>query len=39
MTFTINAGGQSWDSVSDQGDRILSCSGEHHQQVVFVETT
>jgi hypothetical protein len=22
-----------------QGDRILSCSGEHRQQVVFVETT
>jgi predicted site-specific integrase-resolvase len=22
-----------------QGDRILSCSGEHHQQVVFIETT
>ena len=22
-----------------QGDRILSCSGEHHQQVVLVETT
>jgi hypothetical protein len=22
-----------------QGDRILSCSGEHHQQIVFVETT
>ena len=25
--------------VSRQGDRILSCSGEHHQQVVLVETT
>src|SRR5262249_49167262 len=24
---------------SRQGDRILSCSGEHRQQVVFVETT
>ena len=22
-----------------QGDRILRCSGEHRQQVVFVETT
>jgi transposase-like protein len=22
-----------------QGDRILSCSGEYHQQVVLVETT
>ena len=22
-----------------QGNRILSCSGEHRQQVVFVETT
>ncbi len=22
-----------------QGDRILSCSGEHRQQVVFIETT
>jgi hypothetical protein len=22
-----------------QGDRILSCSGEHRQQVVFVQTT
>ena len=22
-----------------QGDRILSCSGEHHQQRVFVKTT
>ena len=22
-----------------QGNRILSCSGEHHQQVVLVETT
>src|SRR5215510_10862748 len=27
-----------WTSVC-QGDRILSCSGEHHQQIVFVETT
>ena len=23
----------------EQGDRILSCSGEHRQQVVFIETT
>ena len=23
----------------DQGDRILSCSGEHRQKIVFVETT
>ena len=22
-----------------QGDRILSCSGEHPQEIVFVETT
>jgi hypothetical protein len=22
-----------------QGNRILSCSGEHHQQIVLVETT
>jgi class 3 adenylate cyclase len=25
--------------LAEQGDRILSCSGEHHQQVVLVETT
>jgi DNA invertase Pin-like site-specific DNA recombinase len=25
--------------VVTQGDRILSCSAEHRQQVVFVETT
>jgi hypothetical protein len=25
--------------IDTQGDRILSCSGEHHQQIVFVETT
>src|SRR2546422_6011427 len=30
-------GGRSW--CQGQGDRILSGSGEHRQQVVFVETT
>jgi hypothetical protein len=25
--------------IQAQGDRILSCPGEHHQQVVFVEPT
>ena len=29
--------GDGWGCL--QGDRILSCSGEHRQQVVFVETT
>jgi hypothetical protein len=26
-------------TAASQGDRILSCSGEHRQQVVFIETT
>jgi transposase-like protein len=28
-----------WNFIARQGDRILSCSGEHRQQVVFIETT
>jgi len=27
------------DFYDAQGDRILSCPGEHRQQVVFIETT
>ena len=38
--FSINQSAFFSDfSPRTQGDRILSCSGEHRQQVVFVETT
>src|SRR2546423_148934 len=49
--FTEQASGGRWDRPhlhrlldqlrpgDVQGDRILSCSGEHRQQVVFIETT
>ena len=32
-------GSKAYHETFDQGDRILSCSGEHRQQVVFIETT